>query len=49
MFNRLAVVEFHNAYEIAYGVRPVFSVAHLTDGELAARTALIKKFSGVYR
>ena len=44
----LADVHFRDAYERAYGVRPQFSVDYLTDVELAGRTALIKRFSGVY-
>jgi hypothetical protein len=39
---------FRDAYERAYGVRPVFSLDYLTAAELQWRTAQIKKFSGVY-
>ena len=44
----LADVHFRDAYEIAYGVRPQFTVDYLTDFELAARTCQIQKFSGRY-
>lgn len=33
---------FRNAYEAAFGVRPVFSLSHLTDREVIARTASIE-------
>ncbi len=41
-------IQFRNAYEVAFGVRPVFSVDHLTAAELHFRTALIKAANGVY-
>jgi hypothetical protein len=34
--------KFRNTYEKAFGVRPAFSVAHLTDAEIVARTEQIK-------
>jgi hypothetical protein len=40
---------FRDAYEVAFGVRPVFSVDHLTSAELHYRTALIKAAFGEYR
>jgi hypothetical protein len=30
--------KFRNAYEKAFGVRPAFSVGHLTEAEIVART-----------
>lgn len=34
--------KFRNTYEKAFGVRPAFSVAHLTDAEIVKRTEEIK-------
>jgi hypothetical protein len=34
---------FRDAYEKAFGVRPVFSVDHLSNAELQARIELIEK------
>ncbi len=36
-------VSFRDAYEEAFGVRPVFNVDHLTDAELLARTYNIRR------
>jgi hypothetical protein len=33
--------KFRNVYEKAFGVRPAFSVGHLTEAEIANRTAEI--------
>ena len=39
---RLLVLElFHDAYEVAFGVRPAFNVDHLSDAELLERTEQI--------
>ena len=48
-YQRARIVrEFAEAYEIAYGVRPYFTVGYMTNAELHDRTALIKATAGVY-
>ncbi len=42
------VREFAEAYKIAFGVRPLFTVGYLTNAELHGRTALIKATAGEY-
>ncbi len=34
-----AIFDYRDAYEVAFGVRPVFSLDYLTTGELQNRTA----------
>jgi hypothetical protein len=34
--------KFRNTYEETFGVRPAFSLDHLTDAEIVARTEAIK-------
>ncbi len=41
-------VWYRDAYEVAFGVRPVFSLAYLTDAELAARTANLRAAANTY-
>ena len=41
--DRQTEVAFRDAYEIAFGVRPVFNVDHLSDRELQTRIELIEK------
>lgn len=43
MSDRQPEILFRDAYEIAFGVRPVFNVDHLSDSELETRTDLIEK------
>ncbi len=43
MKNRQTEVLFRDAYEIAFGVRPVFNLDHLSNSELEARTELIER------
>ena len=39
---------FGDAYEVAFGVRPAFNVAYLTDAELRERTEQIKAATDTY-
>ena len=44
----VALDRYRDAYEVAFGVRPVFSLAYLTAAELQTRTTQLNAAANTY-